>query len=595
MNMHQTTLPPILEVSGLRISVSNSFTAGGNARTKTVVHGIDLHVDRGTSVGIVGESGSGKTLSVMSVADLLPHGAQVESGSIKLLGREITSLSGLEKRRWITSNVGVIFQNPQTSLNHRLTIGKQLAEALSDEERADKTVRQRRLRELLDLVQVANIEKTLSAFPHELSGGLNQRAAIAMALAKNPQLLIADEATTALDASIQLQILRVIDELKRELSLSVLFVSHDIGVIADHTDQMYVMKNGVIMESGLTRSVLHNPASSYTSDLLNASPVLLNPVTPPDKAVLAEKPTLLRLDHVSHNFKSPTSSDRKALHPALVDVSLSVVQGQTIGIVGESGSGKTTLARIIAGLLPQQQGTLDFAGQGNWRSFNRLNYRQWRSGVQYVFQDPYSSLDPRMTVEQSLLEPLELSGLGLSRAQARARVSELLLEVELDPGFAKAYPASLSGGQRQRVAIGRALATQPRLLIADEPVSALDLTVQARILELLKELVTKRNLTLVMISHDLSVIRYLCERVVVMRDGRIVEEGLTSQIFEAPRDAYTKLLLDAVPGKALYQSLRQKRQASVQQEVFHLNILNRSNPAHDTLQGTEFIKRLHSN
>lgn len=542
---------PVLEISGLRVSVAAKGVAG-EALRRVVVHDSDFLLPRGASAGLVGESGSGKTMTVMAVADLLPRGARIEAGRITLGGVDLTSLDPDARRAEVVRQVGVIFQNPQTALNHRLTIGAQLVEALPAAMRSDPTARRRRARELLDMVRIANAEKTLSAYTHELSGGLNQRAAIAMALARMPRLLIADEATTALDASIQMQILAMIDELRRELDLSVLLVSHDIGVIADHSDIIHVMKDGRLVEDGITTEVLARPKAVYTAQLLQASPMLMPAATP--VRFDTQGVPLVRLHDLSHDF--PTRGARRwfghaARHRALKCVSLQVHAGETVGIVGESGSGKTTLARIIAGMIPQQSGELDFGGEGHWQNFPSEKRKAWRQAVQYVFQDPWSSIDPRLTIGQTLAEPIEISKPHLNRRAARDEADRLLDDVQLPREFADRMPSALSGGQRQRVAIARALATMPRLLIADEPVSALDLTVQARILALLRDLVKIHNLTLLMISHDLAVIRALCSRVVVMRDGEIVESGPTAQIFAAPQHEYTRLLLAALPGKRL--------------------------------------------
>ncbi|RRQ29442.1 ABC transporter ATP-binding protein [Rhodococcus sp. Eu-32] len=529
----------VLTVDDLHVSVGND-----DGRT-TVVRGVSLDVHAGETVGLVGESGSGKTMTALGVVDLLPRAARIESGRVVVAGTDITELDARSRRRVTSADVGVVFQNPTASLNPRLTISTQIVEAVP------KTVgsaraRRARAAELLDAVGIAHVGKTLSAFPHELSGGLNQRVVIAAALARSPKLLIADEPTTALDASVQAQVLDLIDRLKIEFGLAVLLVSHDIGVIADRTARVNVMNNGVVVESGVTREVLSTPRETYTRTLLSATPGQL--VRPVQTVVADRERPLVEARDLRRAFSvSQPGKLRRVSHVALDGVTLNVFRGQALGIVGESGSGKTTLARQIVGLDRPDSGSISYDGR-EIRGLGSAEHSRWRREVQYVFQDPYGSLNPRFTVEQSISEPLRHNGVDLTGATIDARVRSLLDEVELPTSFRTRRPYELSGGQRQRVGIARALANEPSLIVADEPVSALDLSVQARILRLLQRLRAERGLTLVLISHDLAVVRYLCDDVVVLRHGTIVEQGATDEVYTNPRHDYTKALLDSIPG-----------------------------------------------
>ncbi|MFI5914501.1 dipeptide ABC transporter ATP-binding protein [Dactylosporangium sp. NPDC051541] len=500
------------------------LSIGLESNPAVLVDRVSLRLAAGRTVGLVGESGSGKTLTAMAVAGLLPPAVRITGGTVTVAGRDVRGLTERSAREHVAAHVGVVFQHPTPSLNPRLRIVKQLVEALPPG--TPRAERRERAGELLRTVGIQEVPKTLKAFPHELSGGLNQRVVIAMALARSPKLLIADEPTTALDVSVQAQVLDLIDELRAKLGLAVLLVSHDIGVIADRTDDVYVMSDGAIVESGPTAEVLALPQHDYTRQLLDAQPGRLPPVratAPP------EGPPRLEVRNVRRAF---------GRHTALDGVDLTLHRGQALGLVGESGSGKTTLARIIVGLERADSGTV-----------TPLGGRQWRREVQYIFQDPYSSLDPRLTVAQTLREPLELNHVGVARADIPGRIDALLDEVELPRGFRDRLPSELSGGQRQRVGIARALASEPSLIVADEPVSALDLSVQARILRLLARLRAEHGLTYLFISHDLAVVRYLCDDVVVLRAGRVVEHGPTDEVLERPAHPYTRSLLDAIPGR----------------------------------------------
>jgi peptide/nickel transport system ATP-binding protein len=531
----------LLRVDGLSIGLDPAVTRVRDAQP--IVRDVSLRVRAGHAVGLVGESGSGKTLTALAVAGLLPSAIRVEDGTIDLAGQQVLTLSTKQARTHLAASVGVVFQNPTPSLNPRMRIAKQLREALPAGT-AWGAARDR-VADLLRLVGIDDVYKTLGAFPHELSGGLNQRVVIAMALARDPKLLIADEPTTALDVTVQAQVLDLIDDLRDRLGLGVLLVSHDIGIIADRTDFVYVMSEGRIVESGSTSDVLRAPRHLYTKQLLANTPSRL---VSRAGAGPEQKVEQLVLRDIRRSFVVRGSTGR-ARHVALDGVDLTITKGQAVGLVGESGSGKTTLARIVVGLERAESGLVAYEGTA-LPAQSRDQRRRWRREVQYIFQDPYSSLDPRLTVAQTLREPLELNQRGLSRAEVSRRIDSLLDEVELPRDFRHRHPAELSGGQRQRVGIARALASEPTLVIADEPVSALDLSVQARILKLLARLRVERDLTYLFISHDLAVVRYLCDDIVVLRQGQVVERGRTADVLRHPQSPYTQALVDAIPGRA---------------------------------------------
>ncbi|MBM9465675.1 dipeptide ABC transporter ATP-binding protein [Nakamurella leprariae] len=543
---HRPDLEPAPTVLQIRELVVGPRPQGGGAATRNLVDGASLVVHRGEMVGLVGESGSGKTLTALAAADLLPAALQIRGGQVLVDGVDVAPLGRRAARRHLSSSVGIIFQNPTSSLNPRLRIDAQLREALP---RGTSRQQRRELTgDLLGQVGVPNVVKTLGAYPHELSGGLNQRVMIAIALARRPGLLIADEPTTALDVSVQAQVLDLIDQLRADLGIGVLLVSHDIGVIADRTSIVSVMSQGRIVETGDTAEVLRSPRHDYTRRLLAAVPQRLAPLRL-RSAERDESPVHLEITQARRSFvvRGPAGSRH---FTALDGVDLTLRQGQAIGLVGESGSGKTTLARAVVGLERLDSGTIRYQGQDP-DELDRAAHRRWRRDVQYVFQDPYSSLDPRLTVQQTLREPLELNHSGLARATVNRRVEELLDEVELPGAFRTRFPSELSGGQRQRVGIARALASDPALIVADEPVSALDLSVQARVLALFGRLRQERALSFLFISHDLTVVRYLCEDLVVLRRGTVVEQGPTETVLRQPAHPYTRSLVDAVPGRAL--------------------------------------------
>ncbi len=531
--------PPILSVSNLTICFPG--------QSQPVVNNVNLQIQGGLCHGIVGESGSGKSLTAMAIVGLLPSRAEV-TGEIHFNGQNVLALSPEQRRRYRRDNLGVIFQDPMTALDPRLNVATQLRLALRAEDRSlgRRWVIERSV-ELLEQVGIPNAGERLANYPFELSGGMCQRVMIAMAIARRPRILVADEPTTALDVSVQAQILDLIDDLRASLNMSVLLISHELGIMADRAATLSVMQQGEVVEAGVAGTVLGTPAHDYTIRLLEAQPKIKDALAKPVPQDRDDHEVLVRLRNISRSFSLGSGRRFKALD----DVSLDVRIGDSVGIVGESGSGKTTLARIIVGLEKPDTGSYEFEG-ANPGDLKGEARRKWRKSTQLVFQDPLSSLDPYLTVRRSVEEPLKVAGLRSSERASKVR--DLFAEVGLDWNLAERRPSQLSGGQRQRVGIARALALGPSLLVADEPVSALDVSVQARILALLARLRKQRHFTQITISHDLAVIGTLCDSVVVLRRGEVVERGLVRDVFRRPAHPYTRSLLAAVPGQSRQRS-----------------------------------------
>ncbi|HEV7951175.1 MAG TPA: ABC transporter ATP-binding protein [Glaciihabitans sp.] len=526
---------PILEVSGLSVD----FFVDGNWITAT--ENIDFTVRPGEVLAIVGESGSGKSVSSMSLLGLLPKNGRA-SGSARLNGTELIGASQATLRRARGKDIAVIFQEPMTALNPVYTIGFQIVEALRVHFPLTPSEAKERALELLTLVEMPDPARAFNSYPHQLSGGQRQRAMIAQSLSCDPDMLIADEPTTALDVTIQAEILDLLRSLHQRLNSAIVLITHDMGVVADLASNVIVMKNGKVVERGSVHDIFNAPKEPYTQQLLASVPHLgTGAAKETEDRVRVEEP-LLKLTDVDIEYPK---RGRVPAFKAVSGASLEIHSGEVVGIVGESGSGKTTIARAVVGLLPVAGGTMTVNGQ-NMSKPTAQELRTIRQDIGIVFQDPGSSLNPRWPIGQSIGEPLLLSGKH-DAAAINSRVEELLDQVELPRSFRNRYPNELSGGQRQRVGIARAIALRPKLLVADEPTSALDVSVQARVLVLLQELQQELNFACLFVSHDLAVIDLLADRIVVMNHGLIVEQGNKEDVLRNPQHEYTKRLIAAVP------------------------------------------------
>jgi peptide/nickel transport system ATP-binding protein len=523
---------PLLEVKNLTLAI--------NGTNKTIVRDIGFSVSPGEIVGIVGESGSGKTMAARSVMGLVPPPVKLTSGSIRFDGQEVTTMAPRRLRAIRGARVGMVFQEPMTSLNPSMVIGRQLDEGLALHSGFDASSRRKLILEMLKRVGIQDPDGALRAYPHQFSGGMRQRIMLASVMLLKPALLIADEPTTALDAVIQRDVLDLMVELTQANGTAVLMISHDLGMIARYSDRIVVMCDGEIVEQGRTEDLLLRPKHKYTRKLLTAMPQRgpIREFSPERTPIVAVRDLVVDYPGRQGFFHKETA--KRALH----GVSLEVLPRQIVALVGGSGSGKTTLGQAIAGLVRPARGEIFFDGK---EIGARATYWDYRLNCQMVFQDPYSSLDPRMTIADLVSEPLRLAR-NMSAAERKTRVASVLDEVGLGDGFARRYPHELSGGQRQRIAIARAIVRRPSFIIADEPVSALDVTVRAQVLELFAELQRKHGFSCLFISHDLGVVEQVADRVVVMHEGRIVEEGPRDTIFDNPQHDYTRRLLSAVPG-----------------------------------------------
>ncbi len=504
------------------------------------VRGVSFTLEKGETLALVGESGSGKTVTALSIPQLLPYPRAFHpGGSIRLLGREMIGADEATLRAIRGNRVGMVFQEPMTSLNPLHTVEKQIAEVLLLHRRMDRAQARRRVLELLELVGIDDPERRLSAYPHQLSGGQRQRVMIAMAIANEPDLLIADEPTTALDVTIQAQILALLQDLQRRLGMALLLITHDLAIVRRIADRVAVMREGRIVEQGPTARVLQRPRHPYTRELLAAEPK--GPPREPDPAA----PVLLEARDLRVHYPIQKGLLRRTVGwvKAVDGVDLVVRRGQTLGVVGESGSGKTTLGLALLRLITSE-GRIVFDGR-DIQGWSWKQMRPLRREMQIVFQDPYGSLSPRMSVGEIIAEGLQVHGIGRDRAERRERVARILEEVGLDPAVMDRYPHEFSGGQRQRIAIARAMVLEPRFVVLDEPTSALDVSVQAQIVALLRELQRRHGVAYLFISHDLRVVRALAHEILVMRAGRVVEAGPARRILETPRHPYTRALVRA--------------------------------------------------
>lgn len=521
----------LLSVNDLRVRFNQ------DGESTYAVRGVSFDVARGETVALVGESGSGKSVTALSTVQLLGDSAVV-GGSVRYDGTEMIGASERELLRVRGNDISFIFQEPMTSLNPLHTLEKQLRESIELHQGLRGPEVRKRIVDLLERVGIRDAESRLTSYPHQLSGGQRQRVMIAMALANGPSLLVADEPTTALDVTIQAQILELLEDIKRNEKMSMLFITHDLTIVRKIADRVCVMKDGEIVETGPTAEIFKNPQHPYTRMLLSAESAGAPVPVAPDAPVIAEA------DHVRIWFPIQRGLLKRTVGyiKAVNDANLTVRAGETIGIVGESGSGKTTLALAMTRLI-RSEGRIVVLG----REVDRLNQRQMRplrKEVQIVFQDPFGSLSPRMTVAEIIAEGLSVHGVEAGESP-RELVAQMMTEVGLEPALMDRYPHEFSGGQRQRIAIARAMILRPKLLVLDEPTSALDMTVQVQIVSLLRDLQQKYGLAYLFISHDLKVVRALAHRVIVMRNGDVVEEGEATAVFDDPRTDYTKALMAA--------------------------------------------------
>jgi microcin C transport system ATP-binding protein len=528
------TSQPLLEIKDLRVTFLTSES------TVQAVRGVSLHLNKGETLALVGESGSGKSITALSILQLLPYVvANEQTGSIRFAGRELVGASEEELEKIRGNKIAMVFQEPMTSLNPLQTLEKQIGEVLKlhTNIRGDKA--RERIIELLTLVGLPTPEKRLNAYPHELSGGQRQRVMIAMALANEPDLLIADEPTTALDVTVQAQILKLLKSLQSRFGMALLLITHDLGVVRKMADRVCVMNKGEIVEKGETEHIFEAPQHAYTKHLLASEPKGQPIAAETDAPVILEANDMKVWFSIKGGFLRRTVAHVKAVD----GIDLTVRQGQTVGVVGESGSGKSTLGTAILRLI-ESEGSILYQGR-ELRGLDKEALRALRREIQIVFQDPYGSLSPRKSVASIIGEGLKIHGIGSSEAERNQMIATILEEVGLDPAVRDRHPHEFSGGQRQRIAIARAMILKPKLVVLDEPTSALDMSIQAQIIDLLRDLQKKHNLAYLFISHDLKVVRALCEEVIVMKSGRVVERGKAEAIFRAPQQPYTQALLKA--------------------------------------------------
>ena len=547
----------LVTVRDLRVSFSL-----GKRRTLEAVRGVHFTVREDATLALVGESGSGKTVSAMSILRLLPENALVHPGSrITYRDENLLEASGARLRALRGRDISAVFQEPMSSLNPVLTIGEQVAEVLRLHRRMSVRAALERAAELLAEVGIPEPRARLRAYPHELSGGQQQRVMIAIAIANEPKLLIADEPTTALDVTVQRQVLELIARLRERHRMSVLFISHDLGLVGEIADDVVVMREGIVRESGPVERIFHAPQDPYTRALLACRPRLDvrprrlpviddfmrgAPVTDAPLVRPSGGAPVVEAKHLRKEFRLRTGFFGSKSLVAVSDVSFDVARGRTVGLVGESGSGKTTVAMLAMRLLDATGGEARLEGT----DLLRLTPRQmmaFRRRIQIVFQNPYASLNPRRSIGRTVIEPMRIHSLGANDAERYERARRLLERVGLPPDAMQRYPHEFSGGQRQRIAIARALAVEPEVLICDEPVSALDVSVQATVLNLLLDLQESLGLAYLFISHDLAVVKYMSDEVLVMRSGEVVERGTPEAIFRSPQHEYTRKLLDAIP------------------------------------------------
>ena len=530
-------IAPVLEVQGLTVRLP------AGADRVNAVENVSFSVAPGEIVCVVGESGSGKSVTSHAIMGLLPPGQlTVTGGRVLLEGDDVLTKSPGQLRRMRGTRMSMIFQEPMTALNPVMQVGDQIAEVLDIHSDLSDGEQRERVLEVMRSVHLPDPERMIDVYPHQLSGGQRQRIMIAAALVLDPVLLIADEPTTALDVTTQAQILKLIKELRERRNTGVLFITHDFGVVAEVAHRVVVMQHGRVVEQGTTEEVLRRPRDEYTRMLIRSVPSL----SPPARASVAGAPIVLETNNLTKTYISGGFLAKRRVIEAAKEVNLQVRRGETLGVVGESGSGKSTVARCIARLIEPSHGAILIEG-ADVAKLSAGKLRPHRKRVQIVFQDPYRSLNPRRSVGAAITEGPINFGTAPNAAHDRAR--QLMRLVGLDPDALERFPHQFSGGQRQRICIARALAMDPEILVADEPVSALDVSVQAQVLELLDDVRKRFNLTVLFITHDLRVAAQVCDRIAVMHKGEVVEEGTTAAVFAAPKHEYTRALFDSAPGK----------------------------------------------
>ncbi len=529
--------PVILDINDLVISI------GRRPDAPRIIDGVSLQVRQGETLCVVGESGSGKSVTSLTTMGLLPKKVLVPTrGTITLAGEDILKAGDRRLRQLRATTMAMIFQEPMTALNPVVPVGTQIDEVLRTHTNLDARARRERILAMMEQVRLPDVARIFKSYPHQLSGGQRQRIMIAMALVLEPKLLIADEPTTALDVTTQKQILSLIRDLQRDHGTAVLFITHDMGVVAEIADRVVVMRKGKVVETGALDAILRAPTMEYTRNLLASVPSLIPRTARP----ASSEPVVLETNSLGKVYRQRSMFGEAREVAAAQNVTLTLRKGRTLGIVGESGSGKSTVARCIVRLIDPTSGEVRLAGQ-DISTLSRPALRPHRKRIQIVFQDPYRSLNPRVTVGETIAEgPVNY---GVPHAEAIKRAGELLELVDLPADAISRYPHQFSGGQRQRIAIARALALDPDVLVADEAVSALDVSVQAQVLDLLDEIQTRLGIALLFITHDLRVAAQICDEVVVMQHGRVVEQGAAGEILTNPQQAYTKQLLEAAPGR----------------------------------------------
>lgn len=527
---------PLIAINNLSIA----FQSGSSLLP--IVHHVSITIGEGEIAALVGESGSGKSLTARSLLQLLPHGATITSGTAMFDGRDLLSMEDTDIHTVRGNRIGMVFQDPLASLNPLHTVGKQVAEAITAHTSCAPSHAKERVLELFSMVQLDNPHQRYSAYPHQLSGGQRQRVMLAMALANSPRLLIADEPTTSLDAAVQLEILNVISQLNKRLGMAVLLITHDLNVVRNLADKVHVMQQGSLVESGVAKKLFAAPQHPYTQSLLSTPSTLVRDSSCSDHILLSAHNLT-----VSYPVKRSLFGKVTKEYSAARNINLTLARGECVGLVGESGSGKTSLGLALLRLIPAK-GTITLNGT-DISALSGAALRQWRKKIQVVFQDPFSSLSPRLPIASIISEGAVLHGFcGPSKKQREDFAEQALAEVGLGPEYLDRYPHELSGGQRQRIAIARALAVEPEILVLDEPTSSLDRNLQFKILELLQSIQNARRMACLFITHDLVLVQSFCNRVVVLQQGEIVESSPTKELFTHPRTRYTKTLLQAAFG-----------------------------------------------